>query len=79
MSNVTHYVVEVWGGIEPSLVGPYATEDERQAAAKVVHVKQDPAEDATFWLDVTIGENGKPVVEIGSYSGRFFEGEHYVD
>jgi len=73
MSKTFHYVVEVWGGIEPSLVGPYATEDERQAVAKKVHTDQNPEEDGTFWLDVTIGEDGKPVTEIGSYSGRFFE------
>jgi hypothetical protein len=75
VSKKFHYVVEVWGGIEPSLIGPYATEDERQAVAKAVHPKQDPDTDATFWLDVTIGEDGKPVTDIGSYSGQFFGDE----
>lgn len=78
MSNKLHYVVEVFGGIEPEIHGPLSTEDDRQTLAKVVHAKGDPENDAVFWLDVTVTDNGKPpIVEIGSYSGYFFENGSY--
>lgn len=68
MSKPKFYVVEVFGGIEPSLSDPFHTADERDESAKLVHAEQDPETDATFWLDVD--EDG--VVELGSYSGLFF-------
>lgn len=64
-----YYVVEIWGGIEPNLLGPFATEGERDRESQRVRAKQDSAYDATLALDVLA--NGD--VDLYPYSGAFFD------
>lgn len=63
----TYYLINVFGCVEPEIVGPFATFEERDIAALNLRKDQDEA-DALFWLDV---ENGVPTT--GAYSGGFFE------
>lgn len=67
------YLIEVEGGIEPTLHGPYTSEDTRNREARTIREGQDNeySDDVIFWLDVAA--DGKPT--IGTYSGAFFEKE----
>lgn len=47
-----HYVVAIEGGIHPEVLGPFATEAERDAKGAEVHRSQDPETDATMALDI---------------------------
>ena len=65
------YVLFVEGDIEPSLLGPYKTQNERDAKARELKINEDGYandENGIFWMDVTHG-----VPEVGFYSGGFFE------
>jgi hypothetical protein len=62
------YLVDVWSGVEPSLLGPYPTDEERDAAALTHRKDNQSEEDTLFWLDVP--SQGEP--KIGAYSGAFF-------
>lgn len=69
MSKTKHYVLFVFGCIDPSLRGPYTSCDKRDEAAKKIR-NSEGDENGVFWLDVT--DKGK--VSVGSYSGAFMEG-----
>ena len=43
-----HYLLFIWGGVEPELHGPYGTDEERLEAARAI----DTAEHGIFRLDV---------------------------
>jgi len=60
----TMYVIEVSGGIEPLVSGPYATSTEQQEAAR--KFRNQDEDNISFWLD--IGPDGTP--EVGAYSGK---------
>lgn len=69
-----YYLVPVVDGIEPELRGPYATEEERDAAAKRIRAEEQSGEDnddCLFRLD--IDEKGEPTID--TYSGGFFDGD----
>jgi len=78
MSENNYYIVDVHGGIEPDLSGPYATAADRDTAARQVHREQSD-DDATFWLDIALIDGKPPIVDIGSYSGAFFHDERDGD
>ena len=66
-----YYVLFVEGDIEPSLLGPYKTQKERDAKARELKINEEGYandENGIFWMDVT---NGVP--EVGFYNGGFFE------
>jgi hypothetical protein len=64
-----HYLMIVVGDVEPEAKGPFATEEERDAAAKS-HRKQDPQmNDGLYMLDVD-ADGG---LTAGAYAGGFFE------
>lgn len=66
-----HYLIVVYGDIEPITKGPYATPKTLLRAALKAR-KDDPnKENGIFWLD--IAKNGKP--KIGAWSGGCFEDE----
>ena len=44
-----HYLLFIWGGVEPELHGPYATDEALLEAARAV----DTEEHGVFWLDAT--------------------------
>lgn len=70
------YLVQMVGGLEPELRGPFQNEDKRDQAAKKVHeIMKD--EDNIFALDIEIQINPGGTLEIRpsafTYSGGFFE------
>ena len=60
-------IVLVEGGVEPSFLGPFKSQQARNTAALERRNKSD--QDGIFWLNVYT--NGK--LEIGSYSAAFME------
>jgi hypothetical protein len=62
-----YYLIEVEGGVEPAVHGPYRTKHERDNAAKQIHQRQEE-DDGLFWVD--INEVGVPT--IGAYIAGFF-------
>lgn len=63
-----HYLLFVWGSVEPELRGPYATDEERLNAARALAAEPDSDENAIFRLDA-VGP-----VEVTSFSGREIDG-----
>ena len=59
-----HYLLFVWGSVEPELRGPYATDEERLHAARALAADGDGDEHAIFRLDAA------GPVEVASFSGR---------
>jgi hypothetical protein len=66
-TEIVFYLIDVVGCTDPSVVGPFDTEEERDEAARSLRADQDD-EDALFWLDV---RDGVPVT--GAYMAGFFE------
>ncbi|MFB3885508.1 MAG: hypothetical protein ACE144_09790 [Thermodesulfobacteriota bacterium] len=62
-----HYLIEVEGGVEPTVHGPHRTEQGRDNAARQIHQKQEE-DDGLFWADVD--EGGR--LAVGSYMAGFF-------
>jgi len=65
-----YYLLEVEGGTEPTVRGPYQTEYERDNAAKEIHRKQE-VDDGLFWADV----DKAGTLSVGAYVAGFFWGE----
>jgi len=62
------YLVEVWGGVEPMLHGPYESEDERDSEALRIF-KAGSHEDSLFWASVSAdGE-----LAMGAFSNEFLD------
>ena len=61
------YLIVVEAGVEPSALGPFPTENERDEVAKEIRAGQEE-DDALFWADVD--ERG--VLTVGSYMAGFF-------
>lgn len=61
------WIVFVWGDVEPSIEGPFATDEERNEKAKQLR-QEHGDEHGIYALDV---EQGVP--EIFAYTGAFFE------
>ncbi len=66
----SYFVVFVWGDVDPSLEGPFETEDERDAKAREIR-RNEGDENGIYWLDLT--ESGK--LEVGPYTGGFLDDE----
>ena len=62
-----YYLLEVEGGVEPIVRGPYGTEDEQDSAARKIRRTQEE-DDGLFWTE--IDETGALVA--GSYMAGFF-------
>jgi hypothetical protein len=60
-------LLEVEGGVEPFVQGPYETEDERDHAAKQIHRGQEE-DDGLFWADI----NEAGMFAVGTYTAGFF-------
>ena len=63
----TLYLLAVEGGIEPSVQGPFQTEDERDHAVKQIHRGQED-DDGLFWADI----DDAAVLTVGAYTAGFF-------
>jgi hypothetical protein len=62
-----YYLLEVEGGVEPSVQGPYETEYQRDRAAKQIRRRQEE-DDGLFWADV----DDAAVLTVGAYAAGFF-------
>ena len=69
IGGAAFYLIDVFGSIDPRVVGPWTTAEERDQKARFIHTQQHE-NDALFSLDVV---NGAATAE--SYSGSFFEEE----
>uniref|UniRef100_A0A6M3LK93 Uncharacterized protein n=1 Tax=viral metagenome TaxID=1070528 RepID=A0A6M3LK93_9ZZZZ len=67
---INYYLICIWDDVEPELFGPFPTHINRDAKAKRLR-KVHGNEHGLFPLDVVTEELAK--VEIGAYSGGFFE------
>lgn len=64
-----YYVVEFWGCVEPTLVGPYDTLEERNRIARNRNrIAHDDKIDL-FWLNIVGG-----VPTMGAFSESFLDG-----
>jgi|CXWL01.1.fsa_nt_gi hypothetical protein len=61
------YVVSVFGGIEPTLIGPYESGSMRDMHARRIHFEQKDT-DSMFWLNIV-----KCTPTIGAYTASFLE------
>ncbi len=62
-----YYLLEVEGGVEPIVRGPYRAKIERDSAAKRIRLSQEE-DDSLFWADV----DGIGRLTIGAYAAGFF-------
>lgn len=63
----TYYLIAVEQGVEPAVLGPFETEDQRDNAARHVYDTQEE-DDSLFWTDIE--EAG--VLTVGPYIAGFF-------
>ena len=63
----TLYLLVVEGGVDPSVQGPYQTEDERDHAAKQIRRRQKE-DGGLFWADI----DDAAVPTVGDYTAGFF-------
>lgn len=63
------YLIFVWGDTEPEVMGPYATEETRDAKARWLRKTEGDAH-GIYLLDIVDG-----VPKVDAYSGAFFEKE----
>jgi hypothetical protein len=66
-----HYLIHVWGCVEPSVVFKGANAEHRDRYAKAFHASKDfnKDRDVLFWLD--IDSKGKP--KVGAFTAGFME------
>jgi hypothetical protein len=62
-----YYLVEVEGGVEPIVRGPYHTRRERDNMAKQIRQMQQE-DDSLFWADI----DKVAVLTVGAYKAGFF-------
>ena len=62
-----HYLLFIWGGVEPELHGPYASDEALLEAARAITADGGSDEHGVFWLDaagpVAVGTFGAAEVE----------------
>ena len=66
-----YYLIEVHGGVEPFVKGPFREEEARDDAAKIIHRTQK-RDDSLFWADADEGG----CLIVGSYMAGFFWEEY---
>lgn len=70
----THFLLVLWGDVDPETRGPYKTAEERDNAA--FQEKQDNGdENGIYALDTWVDDEGKCQVSVEAYSGGFFREE----
>ena len=65
-----YYLIDVFGCVEPTAVGPFDTDEERDAQAKIIHAGQSE-EDALFWANVDKEGN----LVVGAFCNNDFREE----
>ncbi|MBA4372270.1 MAG: hypothetical protein C0402_05360 [Thermodesulfovibrio sp.] len=69
-----YYLLDVVDGIEPTVRGPYQTEEDQESEAKRIRKEEQSEDDCLFWAKVD--EDGN--LTVGAYSGGFFMDEEEV-
>ena len=67
-----YYVMVVHGDIEPELVGPYTTHQERDAKALELRAADGQEKNGLFPMNMR-ELAGEVVLEVGAYSNAFFD------
>ena len=67
--DITFYLIDVDGCVDPSALGPYDTCEERDKEAKRVRARQKET-DALFWADVV----PRGTLKVGAYTAGFLNG-----
>lgn len=62
-----YYLIEVEGGVEPIVRGPYPTKHERDNAAKQIRRMQQE-DDGLFWANI----DEQAMLTVGAYAAGFF-------
>jgi hypothetical protein len=62
-----YYLLEVEGGVEPIVRGPYHAKIKRDSVAKRIRLSQEE-DDGLFWADI----DGVGVPTVGAYAAGFF-------
>jgi hypothetical protein len=65
-TDTTHYLVRIWGGVEPESYGPFVDSDERDAEARRIYER----EDAICRLDIIDG-----VLSVSPYADGELPGD----
>lgn len=68
MSHGLHFLLVIHGGVEPELLGPFEDDESRDSRARELH--RGLEDDSTI---LTIDSASVTELEIGSYTGGFFE------
>jgi hypothetical protein len=68
VNNPKYYLIDVAGGVEPTIEGPYADNAELEKNAHEIRGRQD--EDDTLFAATVTAEGG---LEVDAFSGAFFE------
>ena len=65
-----YYLLFIWRGVEPKLLGPFETTEQRDEKAK--ELREDHGDQSDFYpVDVAKGAE----IQVDAYAGDFFEGQ----
>lgn len=67
---MNYYLIAVWGDVEPEILGPFTTTEERDMEATRFR-NEEGDEHGLYPLDI---RGNVEVIEISAYSGGFFGG-----
>lgn len=65
------YVLFIYGDVEPHLIGPFETVEERDVEARETRFQNGSEDGGVYWLT----RNEDDELECGPYPGTFFEEE----
>jgi len=68
---VRYYLLHVWGDVEPSVLGPYRSEDERDTKARKLRKEDPEGRHGIFMLDIT----ARRVPRARAYRAGFLQGD----
>jgi len=64
-----YYLLQIWGDVEPSVLGPYRTESERDNNARKLRQTDPDGEHDIFMLDIS----ARRVARVRAYRGGFLQ------
>lgn len=71
----TKYLLVIEDDVEPFTFGPFSDDESRDRLARYLR-RQDPEKNnGIYWAEIEINPDGIPLLEVGPFSGGFFEGE----
>ena len=73
-----YYPITVWRDVEAEHMGPYVDDEARDTAAQAFF-REEGDDYGIYTLDVITSTDGTVEIEIGGYSGAFFEDDEDVN